>query len=147
MENVQNAVRSNGRMTWLMIVGLVVVVGAALAIIGANSGSRNPATSNNTENFVVAPAETRTITVTGSMFKFDPAEIRVKQGDTVKIIFKNAEGFHDFRLEEFSVATKQIQAGQEETVEFVANKTGQFEYYCSVGQHRQMGMKGTLFVE
>lgn len=86
-------------------------------------------------------------TVNGSNFKFMPAEIRVKQGDTVRITFKNDGGTHDFRLDEFQVATKVIQGGQQETVEFVADTTGQFEYYCGVGQHRQMGMKGTLIVE
>jgi plastocyanin len=32
-------------------------------------------------------------------------------------------------------------------IEFVANKKGKFEYYCSVGEHRAMGMKGNLVVE
>jgi plastocyanin len=29
----------------------------------------------------------------------------------------------------------------------VADKKGTFEYYCSVGQHRALGMKGKLVVE
>lgn len=86
-------------------------------------------------------------TVSGRSFRFTPAEIRVKTGDTVRITFKNEEGMHDLRLDEFNVATKVIPGGQQETVEFVANKAGQYEYYCSVGQHRQLGMKGTLIVE
>lgn len=85
--------------------------------------------------------------VTGKGFSFDPKEIKVKKGDRVKVTFKNAEGFHDWVLDEFNVATKQISAGQEEVVEFTADKTGTFEYYCSVGKHRQMGMKGNLIVE
>jgi uncharacterized cupredoxin-like copper-binding protein len=32
-------------------------------------------------------------------------------------------------------------------VQFVADKTGTFEFYCSVGNHRQMGMVGTLVVQ
>ncbi|MEY4731380.1 MAG: hypothetical protein RL681_326, partial [Candidatus Parcubacteria bacterium] len=46
----------------------------------------------------------------------------------------------------FNAATKVLTDGQSETIEFVANKAGTFEYYCSVGSHRQMGMKGTLTV-
>ena len=87
------------------------------------------------------------ITVYGSSFKFEPSEIKVKKGDTVKVTFINSGGFHDWVLDEFNVRTKQISSGAQETVEFVADKTGSFEYYCSVGQHRQMGMKGTLVVE
>ncbi len=94
-----------------------------------------------------ATNNTKSFTVTGSNFSFDPKTITVKKGDTVKITFKNADGMHDFKIDEFNVATKQIQGGEEETVTFTADKVGAFEYYCSVGKHRQMGMKGTLTVK
>ncbi len=92
-------------------------------------------------------------TVTGKNYSFDPKTITVKKGDTVKIVFKNADGFHDFVIDAFGkegesgVRTKQIKAGAEETIEFVADTAGSYEYYCSVGKHREMGMKGTLIVE
>lgn len=92
-------------------------------------------------------AAVKEFTVTGSAFKFNPAEIRVKKGDMVKITFKNAGGIHDLVIDELNVATKQLQAGMEETVEFTASTAGSFEYYCSVGNHRAMGMKGMLIVE
>ncbi|KKT09719.1 MAG: Plastocyanin [candidate division WWE3 bacterium GW2011_GWB2_43_22] len=57
------------------------------------------------------------------------------------------EGTHDLRLDEFNVATKLLKAGETDTVEFTADKAGVFEYYCSVGEHRKMGMVGTLTVE
>jgi plastocyanin len=87
------------------------------------------------------------IIVTASNFKFDQTTIKVKEGQTVKITFKNIEGTHDFVLDEFNVRTKIIKDSGEEKIEFVADKKGSFEYYCSVGSHRQMGMKGTLIVE
>jgi plastocyanin len=46
----------------------------------------------------------------------------------------------------YGAATKQTQAPTEEVIEFTADKVGSFEYYCSVGSHRQMGMKGVLKV-
>lgn len=85
--------------------------------------------------------------VDGSNFVFAPAEMRVKKGDTVKVLFKNAGGMHDFVVDEFNVKTNQLQEGEEEEVEFVVDKVGTFEYYCSVGTHRQMGMVGKLIVE
>lgn len=91
---------------------------------------------------------TKEFTVIGNNFAFDIKEMRVKKGDTVRITFKNAEGFHDWTLDEFDGAkTAQLQAGGEQTVTFVADKAGTFEYYCSVGKHRSMGMKGSLIVE
>lgn len=78
---------------------------------------------------------------------FVPNKITVNKGDTVRITFKNTGGFHDWVIDEFNAKTKQLAAGQEEAIEFVADKAGDFEYYCSVGNHRQMGMKGTLTVK
>lgn len=45
------------------------------------------------------------------------------------------------------VKTKVINGGETDTVEFTPDKAGSFEYYCSVGKHRAMGMKGTVTVE
>lgn len=86
-------------------------------------------------------------TVIGGNFTFTPKAMTVNKGDTVKIIFKNTQGFHDFVLDEFGVKSKQSQGPSEETLTFVADKIGSFEYYCSVGTHRQMGMVGTLIVK
>ena len=96
------------------------------------------------------PAEkivTREITVTGKSFSFSPATITVKKGEHVIITFKNSGGTHDWQLDEFGAATKKLNSGEEETIEFIADKAGSFEYYCSVGNHRAMGMKGTLTVQ
>lgn len=90
---------------------------------------------------------TKEITVSGSNFKFDVSTITVNEGDKVRVIFKVAQGFHDFVIDEFDVKTKQMAAGQSETVEFTANKAGTYDFYCSVGQHRQNGMEGKLIVQ
>lgn len=86
-------------------------------------------------------------TVTGENFRFSLGEMKVRKGDTVRVTFKSTAGFHDWTIDEFHAATKQLTAGGQETVSFVADRAGRFEYYCSVGTHRQMGMKGTLIVE
>lgn len=87
------------------------------------------------------------IEVEGENFSFAPNEIKVKKGDKVTINFKSASGFHDFVIDEFDVATKQVQTGEMSSVTFTADKVGSFEFYCSVGNHRAMGMVGTLVVE
>lgn len=90
-----------------------------------------------------------TFDITGGSFYFTPNEIRVKQGDKVKIIFTNVGGMHNLILDEFNVNTKTINTGESDTVEFTADKKGTFEFYCGVGKgyHRMMGQIGVLMVE
>ncbi|MEK7802081.1 MAG: plastocyanin/azurin family copper-binding protein [Pseudomonadota bacterium] len=85
--------------------------------------------------------------ITGSNFAFSQTELTVHQGDRVKIVFGSKEGFHDWVIDEFNTATERVQAGATSEVTFVADKAGTFEYYCSVGKHRDMGMVGQLIVE
>jgi len=106
-----------------------------------NIDSDMPTANNETENM------NKNITVTSNNFVFDVNEIKVKKGDTVNLTFINAEGLHDWVLDEFNANTGKLSAGETVTITFVADKTGTFEYYCSVGSHRQMGMKGNLIVE
>ncbi|MEK6839730.1 MAG: hypothetical protein AABX72_02215 [Nanoarchaeota archaeon] len=94
-----------------------------------------------------------TFTLTGANFKFmmngqENPELRVKQGDRVRIMFSATEGMHDWVVDAFGAATQRVRSGDEATVvEFIADKTGSFEYYCGVGSHREQGMKGSLIVE
>jgi plastocyanin len=100
-----------------------------------------------TDGFLIDLPPIKEFTVSGNNFSFSLSEIKVKKGDRVRIIFKNENGFHDFVLDEFKAATKKLEANKSETVEFLADKSGRFEYYCSVGSHRANGMKGVLVVE
>lgn len=95
----------------------------------------------------VAQPVVKEFDLTASNFQFSITEIEVKKGDRVRIVLENRSGTHDWRLDEFNVKTKILSSGQTDTVEFTADKTGTFEYYCSVGSHRQMGMRGQLIVK
>lgn len=92
-------------------------------------------------------AGVKTFTVDAKSFSFSPNEIRVKKGDKVKIVMNNTGGFHDWVVDEFNARTERVTGPATASVEFTADKAGTFEFYCSVGEHRQMGMKGNLVVE
>lgn len=87
------------------------------------------------------------INVFGSNFAFQPAEITVGQGDRVRIIFESVEGYHDWVLDEFDARTDRVNEGDAATAEFTAETAGTYEYYCSVDNHRALGMVGSLTVE
>lgn len=91
------------------------------------------------------------VDVVGADFSFSPTQITVAQGTTVVINFTNSDADgemeHDFVIDELGVTTSVLLPGQSETIEFVADEPGTYTYYCSVGNHRAMGMVGTLVVE
>ena len=85
-----------------------------------------------------------------SPFKFSQTEIKAKAGDTIKIKLVNNEGMHDLVIDELDVKSKQLKAGESEELTIViplSAKGKTFEYYCSVGNHRQQGMVGKLIIE
>lgn len=92
-------------------------------------------------------SKTVTVTMEAGSYYFSPKTISAKKGDTIKITITGKGMMHDFTLDAFDVQSSTIQPGSSTTVEFVADKTGSFEYYCSIGSHRQLGQVGTLTVE
>jgi|AntRauTorckE6833_2_1112554.scaffolds.fasta_scaffold23212_2 plastocyanin len=104
-------------------------------------------TETSQEAMPEADSTERVFTIDSFSYGYSEDEIRVKQGDTVTINLTNSGGFHDWVVDEFGAATEKISAGETTSVTFVADETGSFEYYCSVGNHREQGMVGTLIVE
>ena len=142
---------------YLALLVVVVVGSGAYFYLGMQKSSATDTEMAVSEEKKESPTEavkenedrkcSKTFEVSAANFSYDVKEIKVKQGDKVKIVFTNKEGFHDWVIDEFSARTNQLAADKSETIEFVANKKGTFEYYCSVGSHRAMGMKGSLVVE
>jgi plastocyanin len=136
--------------------------GGSYATETANLGASSAAPTDNgmpagtTMEDGSVPAATTTGTTTASNVKtfdisagnyfFTPKTISVNKGDTVQLVVTNSGGFHDLKIDEFNVATPRMNTGDTQTVTFVADKTGTFQYYCSVGDHRAMGMWGTITV-
>lgn len=171
---VKNQLRSRPRGNTTIVVTLVLV---ALFLVGAyitlrqpsgdepavntppvapapeantQTPSPEPTSTTTTPPSASAPApapEVKSLTIIGKNFSFSSSEIRVRKGDKVVVTFVNEVGFHDFVLDEFNVRTPKIGSGATAKVEFTADRAGTFEYYCSVGEHRQIGMRGNLIVE
>lgn len=72
-------------------------------------------------------------------------EMKVKKGDKVRVKITMTKGMHDFKIDEFGVYSE-TPLNQETTVEFTADKVGEFIYYCTKPGHRQNGHWGTLTV-
>lgn len=89
----------------------------------------------------------RVIEIDAFNFGYSKEEIRVKQGETVRIIMTSTGGTHDFVVDELNLQSGVISTNGVTEIEFEANQAGVYEFYCSIGSHRQAGMFGTLIIE
>ena len=137
-----------GKNSFLYVVIAIIVVSGGIVWYSNQKTTLAPTKTDAAKMEVKTSTESaRIINVKGSPFKFEPNEITVKKGEKVKIVFTNEKGMHDWVVDEFEARTKQINDGETDSVEFTPNKEGTFEFYCSVGNHRAMGMRGNLIVE
>jgi cytochrome c oxidase subunit 2 len=154
-ESVQTEETKKGGLGPFLFVLVVFVIILAVGLWFATRGRKSVSENNQVrpvgnlesqEESTSGSREVRTIEVEAGMYYFKPSEIKVKKGEKVRIVLKNVEGMHDFVIDELKVNSGIIQSGQTTEFEFVTEKTGEFEYYCSVSNHRAMGMKGALVV-
>lgn len=143
----------------------VLFIGLAPALLLAGCNSATP-TQNSTESVNepvveenantdttietetrLADGEVQIVQVEGGSFYYKPNEIRVRKGQPVKIVLNSVDMMHDFVIDELNVKSEIIKSGETGEVEFTPDTIGEFEFYCSVGQHRANGMVGTLIVE
>lgn len=139
----------------LIILGILLAVGLlGFAVVFFSGYGRQRA-----ENGGVTPSPTTVsqeeadlgeateIVVEGSDFKFSPKTINVREGEKVRLTFKNTGAkSHNLTVEGLGIATKTIDPRQEDTLVFTAQKSGSYKTFCSVGNHRSLGMEGELDV-
>jgi nitrite reductase (NO-forming) len=75
-------------------------------------------------------------------------QLHVPEGATVELTLVNGDGMeHDWAIEALGIYSEHIvQRGESTVVTFVADKSGTFEYLCTVPGHKQAGMYGTFVV-
>ncbi|MFQ5998329.1 MAG: cupredoxin domain-containing protein [Candidatus Bathyarchaeia archaeon] len=82
----------------------------------------------------------------------DNPTINVNVGDIVEITLNNdGQIVHNWTLDAdspspYDVTTADVFAGESDTISFVADKPGTFNYYCAIPGHRDLGMVGELIV-
>ena len=134
----------------LRIAVFVVLVVAAIGIANIFSSSfmtSNAVKTANTENVKEFMMESFTEIIDGKYYpQYSIKEITVNKGDVVRIKITMTSGMHDFKIDEFGVYADTNELKKEYVVEFTADKTGEFVYYCTKPKHRELGHWGTLKV-
>lgn len=87
-----------------------------------------------------------TIELTGLDFRFEPAQLRIKAGQSVNIALANRGAIiHDITIPALQLQLV-AQPGQRAVGSLTAARPGTYEFYCSVPGHREAGMVGRLVV-
>lgn len=83
------------------------------------------------------------------VWKFNPESVEVPKGQKVKInlVNKDAAQPHSFVVAGLNVKSQQVAANKTGSVEFTADKAGEFEIICDVPGHKDAGMVGKLIVK
>lgn len=114
---------------WLKMLGLAVGVSMIISACGGNSDNTgsNSGSGNSGSGQSASTGETKSFEIKAKNWAFEPTEIRVNKGDTVEIKLVNEEGMHEVEIKGYGKTIK-----GDGTVKFTADKTGEFEFICSV---------------
>jgi plastocyanin len=90
----------------------------------------------------LAPLE---IALKSGNFYFDPPLIEAKPGQEVRVTVSENMGLHTFLIDEIAF---KAQLSDGAAFSFIAPHTpGDYAFYCDIGEHRKLGMEGTLRVQ
>lgn len=131
-----------------LIIVFVLLIAGGIFLYGKNfqyyikTNGKIPITPTLSSN-----AKTESITIIGSNFRFNPNLIHVTKGDVIKLSFINTDGLHNLTIPNMHISTRTIHTGQENTISFIASKSGSYRFYDSYAHHREFGMDGILIVQ
>ena len=128
---------------------LLFILGGILLVIGGCTSANNRG-SVTVEVSDIGSAdgtgEVKEFTMTAKQWEFNPSTITVNKGDRVKLSITSVDVTHGFTISEFGVNSR-LNPGETTDVEFVADKSGTFSFFCSVQcGEGHLGMRGQLIV-
>jgi len=135
---------------------VLLAVGAAIAVpvVGCGGSDDDEDSSSN----AATPAATTgggggaggAVDLTATDFKFDPSEPTVKSGEVSFTLKNDGQTEHSLEIEDVNGEDVEIEGdvspGSSGTL--TANLApGSYEFYCPVGNHKEMGMTGEITVK
>jgi cytochrome c oxidase subunit 2 len=78
-----------------------------------------------------AGGELRVVEVVARRYAFEPAEVEVAEGETVRLLVRSADGLHGFEIKQFKVKKEIPRGADAVAIEFTATSAGRFPILCS----------------
>lgn len=127
------------------ILSILLILTSSVLLAGCTQANSNtPSNPNNTNSNSTVEVD---LEITANHLSFTPNIIEVKAGETVTVRVTSVDEVHDLVIDELNVDTGLIGGGESVVIEITAPQDAsgkEFEFYCSVGSHRALGMVGKL---
>jgi uncharacterized cupredoxin-like copper-binding protein len=131
-------------------------IGAAVAVPVAGCGgssddnsTSNAATQAQTTGGAAATGAGGTVSLSAADFKFNPSDPTVKSGEVTFNLKNDGQTAHSLEIEDVNGQDQELEGdvspGQSGTLK-VNLPPGKYEFYCPVGNHKEMGMEGEITV-
>ncbi|MDP3026237.1 MAG: cupredoxin domain-containing protein [Nanoarchaeota archaeon] len=118
-----------------------IIIGIIAILVIAGVFALKAYTGNVIKDTEIKNTDIKEFTVKAFRFGYTPDTITVNKGDKVKINIENFDTLHGMRIPELEIRG-------DETLEFTADKTGEFDWYCTnMCGEGHMQMKGKLIVK
>jgi uncharacterized cupredoxin-like copper-binding protein len=140
------------------VVAMIALGGLAVAGCGGDDGSETTATTGASET-TTGTSETTTgaqagggstIDVSETDYALDPSNPTVKAGEVTINATNDGAVTHSIEVEgpnEEQELENDLAPGDSGTLTVDLSKPGTYEWYCPVGNHRDMGMEGEITVK
>ena len=135
----------------------VIAAAIAVPLVGCGGDDDNDSTSADTGEATQASTtgggaagDGQTVDMTAVDFKFNPSDQSVKSGDLTFNLTNDGQAPHSLEIEDVNGQDQEIEGdvapGESGTLQ-VNLPPGTYEFYCPVGNHKEMGMEGEITVK
>jgi uncharacterized cupredoxin-like copper-binding protein len=129
-----------------------VVAAAATAAFAAGCGGSSDDSSSTAASATTTAAagSGSNVDLSATEFKFTPSDPKVKSGQVTFDVSNDGQTVHSLEVEGPN-GDEELQSdlspGQKGVLSVDLSKPGKYEFYCPVGNHKQLGMKGEITVQ
>ena len=140
--------------TRLSLVATAVVAGAAMAAFAAGCGGSSDGSSSTAASSSSTAAQAggaaSNVDISETDFKLNPSDPKVKAGQVTFNVSNDGQTVHSLEVEGPN-GDQELQSdlspGQSGVLSVDLSKPGKYEFYCPIGNHKQLGMKGEITVQ
>jgi uncharacterized cupredoxin-like copper-binding protein len=125
-----------------------------MAAFAAGCGGSNDTSSSTAASSTTTAAQggagSSSVDVSETDFKLNPSDPKVKAGQVTFNVSNDGQTVHSLEVEGPN-GDQELQSdlspGQSGVLSVDLSKPGKYEFYCPIGNHKQLGMKGEITVQ